>query len=57
MSELIDLEQYDDLEIVSQTSQTQSRRTSKRDIPYDELDANIVSLVRALNRYPAVITI
>lgn len=33
------------------------RSSGKRDIPYDELDANIMSLVRALNRYPGVITV
>ncbi len=36
---------------------SKQRTSSKRSIPYDELDANIVSLVRALNRYPGVITI
>jgi hypothetical protein len=31
--------------------------TGKKGIPYDELDANIVNLVRALNRYPGVMTV
>jgi hypothetical protein len=31
--------------------------TNKPRIPYKELDANIVKLVRALNRYPGVTTI
>ena len=28
----------------------------KRNVPYDDLDANIINLVRALNGYPGVIT-
>lgn len=30
---------------------------NKKQIPYDELDSNIVGLVRALNKYPGVITV
>jgi len=34
-----------------------SIKTRKKAIPYDEIDANMVSLVRALNRYPGVLTL
>jgi hypothetical protein len=34
-----------------------AKNTGKKGIPYDELDANIVSLVQALNRYPGVMTV
>jgi hypothetical protein len=45
-----------EIEIPVRRSRGQDKR-SKRDIPYDELDPNIVSLVQALNGYPAVITL
>lgn len=38
-------------------SPTQLRGNSKKDIPYDTFDPNIVGLVRALNRYPGLMTI
>ncbi len=34
-----------------------AKGTGKKGIPYDELDANIVRLVQALNRYPGVMTV
>jgi hypothetical protein len=33
------------------------KSTGKKGIPFDELDSNIVNLVRALNRYPGVMSI
>ena len=30
---------------------------AKKNIPYDELDANIINLVKALNAFPGVITV
>ena len=38
-------------------SQTQPHGNSKKDIPYDTFDPNIVGLVRALNHYPGLMTI
>lgn len=38
-------------------SPTQPRGNSKKDIPYETFDPNIVGLVRALNRYPGLMTI
>lgn len=35
----------------------QPRSNSKKDIPYETFDQNIVGLVRALNRYPGLMTI
>ncbi len=34
-----------------------AKSAGKKGIPYDELDANIVRLVQALNRYPGVMTV
>jgi tRNA(Phe) wybutosine-synthesizing methylase Tyw3 len=34
-----------------------AKNTGKKGIPYDELDANIVRLVQALNHYPGVMTV
>lgn len=38
-------------------SPTQPRGNSKKDIPYETFAPNIVGLVRALNRYPGLMTI
>ena len=34
-----------------------TKGAGKKGIPYDELDANVVRLVQALNRYPGVMTV
>lgn len=54
-----DPDEYDlsDEEVLILQNAQQPPSKSKRDIPYDVLDPNIVSLVRALNGYPAVVTI
>ncbi len=46
-----------DEELLELEIPAQPRSRNKKDIPYDELDANMVSLVNALNNYPAVVTI
>jgi tRNA(Phe) wybutosine-synthesizing methylase Tyw3 len=38
-------------------SPTPSRGNSKKDIPYETFDPNIVGLVHALNRYPGLMTV
>lgn len=49
----------DDLELMfdKPLPTASAKGAGKKDIPYDELDANIVNLVRALNRYPGVMTV
>jgi hypothetical protein len=56
--DLMDMNE-DDLEwMLDQPLTTPSAKsTGKKGIPYDELDANIVRLVQALNRYPGVMTV
>jgi hypothetical protein len=49
----------DDLELMfdKPLPTASAQGTGKKGIPYDELDANIVKLVQALNRYPGVMTV
>ena len=49
----------DDLELMLDQPLTtpSAKGTGKKGIPYHELDANIVRLVQALNRYPGVMTV
>lgn len=49
----------DDLELMFDKLPTtaSAKGAGKKGIPYDELDANIVKLVQALNRYPGVMTV
>ena len=53
-----DLMEMVDEELEEEFSNKEPLETSSQDtIPYDEIDANMVALVKALNRYPGVTTI
>lgn len=56
--DLMDMDEGDLEWMLDQPLTTLSTKgTGKKGIPYNELDANIVRLVQALNRYPGVMTV